>query len=144
ISRGGPVRTPRRPAARNAVMVSAVAVNVLLGTQSYSTQAPPRPGCSTRGASLPSCEAARAAPVPAGPPPMIKIRVTGPFSRKPGSAWRIWPRCGPLGCRIDDHLRGVRVQHGSRPDAPALPAFAVGRHRVDQGLAADLRRGGPG
>ena len=53
--------TPIRLAAVKRSMKSAVAMSALLGTQSVSTAAPPRPERSTRVTSAPSCVAARAA-----------------------------------------------------------------------------------
>src|SRR5580704_1725049 len=38
-------------------------------------------------------------------------------------------------------VRGLRQQHGSGADAPALPAFTAARDGVARGLAADVRRG---
>src|SRR5262249_52710301 len=55
------------------VRASAIAINALLGTQSVSTQAPPRPSRSTTVTSAPSCAATSAASYPPGPPPMIAI-----------------------------------------------------------------------
>ncbi len=48
-------------------------MNVLEGTQSESTQAPPAPSASTTVTSASNCAATRAASYPAGPPPMITI-----------------------------------------------------------------------
>ncbi len=61
------------------VITSAVAISVLDGTQSVSTDAPPRPSQSTTVTSAPSWAATSAASYPPGPPPMITIRVTSPI-----------------------------------------------------------------
>src|SRR5690606_1566829 len=80
-------------------------MRVLDGTQSVSTDAPPRPSASTTVTSAPSCAATSAASYPPGPPPMITIRVT----------YSIVPHTSP----------------GSRPGGPAvaalLPRGPVGR-----------------
>ena len=52
-------------------MVSEEAMRVLDGTQSVSTQAPPRPSASTTVTRAPSCAATSAASYPPGPPPRI-------------------------------------------------------------------------
>ena len=51
-------------------------MKVLDGTQSESTQAPPAPSASTTVTSASSWAATSAASYPAGPPPMITIRLT--------------------------------------------------------------------
>ncbi|SCE57650.1 AIG2-like family protein [Streptomyces sp. DfronAA-171] len=58
------------------VITSAVAMRVFEGTQSVSTEAPPRPSQSTTVTSAPSWAPTRAASYPPGPPPIITIRVT--------------------------------------------------------------------
>src|ERR1044072_9520000 len=60
----------------NVIITSAVAINVFDGTQSVSTDAPPRPSQSTKVTSAPSCPATSAALYPPGPPPMNTVRVT--------------------------------------------------------------------
>ena len=59
IGRVGP--QPRAEASCSAAIMSAVAISVLDGTQSVSTQAPPSPSRSTTVTSAPSCAATRAA-----------------------------------------------------------------------------------
>src|SRR5690348_8957852 len=51
-------------------------MNVLDGTQSCRTQAPPAPSRSTTVTSAPFCAATNAASYPAGPPPMMTTRFT--------------------------------------------------------------------
>ena len=51
------------------------AMNVLEGTQSKSTHAPPIPSESISDTVAPYCDATSAASYPAGPPPMMTIRV---------------------------------------------------------------------
>src|SRR5690606_35225692 len=86
------------------VITSAVAMRVLDGTQSVSTDAPPRPSASTTVTSAPSCAATSAASYPPGPPPMITIRVTNdivkhtsPGSRPGGPAVAALLPRGPVG-----------------------------------------------
>ena len=55
-----PVPTPTRGASRMAVTRSLVAIRVLLGTQSVSTQAPPIPSRSITVTCAPSCAATSA------------------------------------------------------------------------------------
>jgi hypothetical protein len=57
----GWARMPSSGAPRNAVTASLVAMSVLLGTQSKSTQAPPAPSRSTTVTSAPSWTATSAA-----------------------------------------------------------------------------------
>ncbi len=64
-------------------MTSAVAISVFDGTQSVSTDAPPRPSQSTTVTSAPAWAATSAASYPPGPPPMITIRVTSPIVPHP-------------------------------------------------------------
>ena len=54
-------------------------MNVFDGTQSHRTQAPPMPSESTSVTCPPCCAATNAASYPAGPPPMITIRVIDPL-----------------------------------------------------------------
>ena len=80
------------------VITSAVAIRVFDGTQSVSTDAPPRPSQSTTVTSAPSWAATRAASYPPGPPPMITIRVTYsivPHARRPSARGRLAPRRAP-------------------------------------------------
>src|SRR5919112_5249062 len=70
---------------------------------------------------------------------------TAPILPVPGDdVAHLPPRGAPHGRRLprDGPLRRVRVEHGPRTDAPALSLLPAHRHRLDQGLAADLRRGG--
>ena len=73
------VLTPTRSACANAVMASLVAMNVFDGTQSDSTHWPPTPSRSIRVTSAPSWSATSAASYPAGPPPMMAMRVMCPI-----------------------------------------------------------------
>ena len=59
--RSAAMRTPRSPLSAARVITSAVAMRVLLGTQSVSTHEPPRPSRSTTVTSAPSCAATSAA-----------------------------------------------------------------------------------
>src|SRR5690606_2649080 len=141
-------------------------MKVFEGTQSYSTQAPPSPSGSTSVTSAPCCAATKAASYPAGPPPMITMRVTSQsppsasWATNPPYAGRIGPCPGPpvrispvqpgatavrADNRRDDRyperravVRRLRVQHGSRPDDEARPALADVGDRLADGLAADL------
>ncbi len=56
-----PIITPSSLAPATSVISSAVAISVLLGTQSVSTAEPPSPSVSTTVTSAPSCAATRAA-----------------------------------------------------------------------------------
>ena len=55
-----PIITPSSLAVETSVISSAVAIRVLLGTQSVSTAEPPMPSESTTVTSAPSCAATRA------------------------------------------------------------------------------------
>ena len=55
------IRTPNVPALPSPVSTSEVAISVLLGTQSVSTQEPPMPSLSTTTTSAPSSAATSAA-----------------------------------------------------------------------------------
>ncbi len=55
-----PIITPSSLAIDTSVISSAVAISVLLGTQSVSTAEPPMPSESTTVTSAPSCEATNA------------------------------------------------------------------------------------
>lgn len=86
-SRGGVSSATMMPSSSydesKVVITSAVAIRVFDGTQSVSTDAPPRPSQSTTVTSAPSCAATSAASYPPGPPPMITIRVTYPIVPHP-------------------------------------------------------------
>ena len=56
-----PIITPSSLAPATSVISSAVAISVLLGTQSVRTAEPPSPSVSTTVTSAPSCAATRAA-----------------------------------------------------------------------------------
>ena len=60
---------PSSLASSMSAISSAVAISVLLGTQSVSTAEPPIPSVSTTVTSAPSWAATRAASYPPGPPP---------------------------------------------------------------------------
>src|SRR5919107_3109604 len=67
---------------------------------------------------------------------------TAPILPVPGDdVAHLPPKGAPHGRRLpgDGPLRRLRVEHGSRTEAPALPLLPAHRHRLDQGLAADLR-----
>src|SRR5918998_4372011 len=67
---------------------------------------------------------------------------TAPILPVPGDdVAHLPPKGAPHGRRLpgDGPLRRLRVEHGSRTDASALPLLPAHRHRLDQGLAADLR-----
>src|SRR3546814_19709638 len=66
--------TPSSAEAATSVITSAVAIRVLLGTQSVSTADPPRPSVSTSVTSAPSCAAPSADSYPPGPPPLMTTR----------------------------------------------------------------------
>src|SRR3954471_15625386 len=128
-------------------------MRVFDGTQSVSTDAPPRPSQSTTVTSAPSCAATSAASYPPGPPPMITIRVT--YSIVPHAS-----RCFRPGARSPciraasvtreayvylpyprPHVALRRVRRQSRPaahDAPR-PPLAASCDRVAARLAADVR-----
>src|SRR3982751_5367170 len=79
-----PACTPNCSVSRYEVTTSDEAMNVLDGTQSHSTQAPPAASASTTVTSAPNCAATSAASYPAGPPPIITIRwLTSPPLRQP-------------------------------------------------------------
>src|SRR5690606_24852954 len=132
------------------VITSAVAIRVLDGTQSVSTDAPPRPSQSTTVTSAPSCAATSAASYPPGPPPMITIRVTysivphtSPCDR-PGAAAVAPLLPEGLAFRLPYPspyvaLRRVRRQPRRAADVPPRPALAAARHRLAERVAADLR-----
>src|SRR5450631_2814957 len=71
-----------------------VEIRVLLGTQSVSTAAPPRPSRSTTVTEAPRWAATRAASYPPGPPPRITTDVlrsfTGPIQPPDGSGAAAW------------------------------------------------------
>ncbi len=75
--------TPSSVAPDTSVISSAVAIRVLLGTQSVSTAEPPSPSVSTMVTSAPSCAATSPDSYPPGPPPTITTR----DGRGP------WPHC---------------------------------------------------
>src|SRR5690606_23362016 len=145
-------RTPSDAASSSACFRTEVAISVLDGTQSVSTQEPPGPLRSTTVTSAPSCAATSAASYPPGPPPMITVLATNPVPPYRGDRADQAPEhAGPpapgrlrswitLGCRAC--LRRLRQQHGSQADGPARPALADARHRLAAGLAADVRRRG--
>ena len=70
-----PISNPRPDARRNSVRTPVEAMKVLDGTQSKSTQAPPMPSESTTVTPAPRVAATNAASYPAGPPPMMTIRL---------------------------------------------------------------------
>src|ERR687897_863618 len=86
---------------------------------------------------------------------MMTMRVMGVLvgagadtCRRPFSPFRVttWP-ISHRGARHtvrrlpgDGPLRRLRVEHGPRTDVPALSGLPAHRHRLDQGLATDLRR----
>ena len=76
-------------------MVSAVAIWVLDGTQSVSTQAPPRPSASTTVTRAPSCAATKAASYPPGPPPRIATSACDWLTRPHSLASRRPPAAAP-------------------------------------------------
>ena len=101
---------------------SAVAIRVLLGTQSVSTAEPPSPSVSTTVTSAPSCAATSAASYPPGPPPMITTRFTRASilanAGTPARAARGLPRYAaavPLyaayGSNMDPRRMGERCPH---------------------------------
>src|SRR6266702_2512207 len=66
---------PRSRARRRSVRTPVEAMKVLDGTQSHSTHAPPTPSLSITVTAAPCWAATSAASYPAGPPPMIAMRV---------------------------------------------------------------------
>src|ERR1700722_2452779 len=121
-----PTRMPRSSAPYTTDIVVDVAMRVLEGTQSVSTQAPPRPSLSTTVTGAPSCAATRAASYPPGPPPRMTILACGWFtlphsSRPPGYGAPRPPAGAPA-------LRSARfAPPGRRPRLPAgQPDFRVG------------------
>src|SRR5215469_12148010 len=152
--------SPRPGEASMAAIIPELAMSVFDGTQSVSTQAPPRPSRSTTVTSAPSCAATRAASYPPGPPPIIAILACG-WLTPPIVAQRSGPddtghhdaaaaRLGrpPIGRtrtlinRVD--VCRVRREHGPGADGQAVPALTGAGHRLARGLAADIRRCGPG
>ena len=136
---GANARTPRCRGSRS---TTAEAMNVFDGTQSSSTQAPPTPVGLDQVTSASSWAATSAASYPAGPPPMITIRLTTRPPRwssahvlfllfAPVAAagnrtrsgvgvcrpvfWYLAVIARSLGCRRAALCR-VRVQHGPEPD----------------------------
>src|SRR5580704_94101 len=152
-------RMPRLAEPSSAAIIPDVAMRVLDGTQSVSTQAPPRPSRSTTVTSAPSWAATRAASYPPGPPPMIAILARGWLTlsnsvasgpeprqrRRLGTCGRVsqQPPCPARTLVSRGDIRGLRQQYGPRADGAPLPAFSPGRHRLAGGVAADIRRRGP-
>ena len=135
---------PTRYASRNAVTRSLVAISVLLGTQSVSTQAPPSPSRvddGDLGAEL-GCDEGRLVTGRAAADDRDPRHSPPCHARNPSS--RAVHMLGTLPCNgsVEWPVRRVRVEHGSRADARALPALPAARHRVAQRLAAHLRRRG--
>src|SRR5712671_5023371 len=116
-------------------------MNVLDGTQSDSTQAPPAPSASMTVTSASSCAATRAASYPAGPPPMITMCFTFAPEFPTRSVVFSLIAAGDYRHRRAS-LRRVRLQPRPRSHARLLPVFSDGRHRLAGGLAVDLRRRG--
>src|SRR4051812_39645922 len=142
-------RMPNRSLCRYPVITSELAMNVLDGTQSVSTQAPPGPASSTRVTSASSCAATKAASYPPGPPPMITIRLTTllPLPRSTSAelsrhALLVFSTTAESGYRHRRaSLRRVWLKPRSGPHAGLLSALAHGGRGVDRRLAPDLRRG---
>ncbi|KAF0966445.1 hypothetical protein MLGJGCBP_00368 [Rhodococcus sp. T7] len=78
VACSGSSAIPRSVARRMSVRTPVEAMKVLDGTQSNRTQAPPTPSESIKETEAPCCAATNAASYPAGPPPMITIRVICP------------------------------------------------------------------
>ena len=139
------VPTPTRGASRKAVTRSLVAISVLLGTQSVSTHDAADAvavddghlGAELRGDQRRLVAGRAAADDHDASHASIVHRDLSPV---PPTRRHL----GTLPCDVFDGwpLRGVRLQHGSRADARALPALARGRYRLAQRLAAHLRRRG--
>src|SRR3954464_6859963 len=142
-------RMPNRSLCRYPVITSELAMKVLDGTQSVSTQAPPGPASSTRVTSASSCAATRAASYPPGPPPMITIRLTT-LQPLPQQLCRhallVFSTTAESGYRHRRaSLRRVWLKPRSGPHAGLLSALAHGGGGVDRRLAPDLcRRRGNG
>ena len=108
------------------------------------------PSASTRVTSASSCAATSAASYPAGPPPMITIRLTTSASAMltvtfvphdvPTRTVVFSTTAVPGYRHRRASLRRVRLEPRPRPHAGLLPALADGRHRVARRLAPDLRR----
>ena len=101
--------SPSRDAPSSDAISPDVAMSVLDGTQSVSTQAPPRPSESTTVTSAPSWAATSAASYPPGPPPMMATLVCGWFTSPDSVA--------TASLRAPRH--GTRCQVPVTRDAPA-------------------------
>src|SRR5262249_25894656 len=139
-------RIPNCSVSRYAVTTSELAMKVLDGTQSCSTQAPPAPSASTTVTSAPSWAATRAASYPAGPPPMITIRATPapPNSTPRLSRGRLTPHrsyghCRPPAGGAEEWIQTRHAPQYSPPDPVGFIVIAV-RHYAAYGSNLDPAR----